>query len=202
MASSRARLNLARAAVAAQAPRFTHLPALLLVSDDQRLPDPCASARQLPKGAGVLLRHRDARWRAALGQALASIARDRALRFIIAEDIPLALRLRAHVHLSEAHRHCAWRAHLAGIRLVTIAAHSETACWKAKLAGADAVLMGAVFATASHPERAGIGAMRLRLMAQRLSVPIYAMGGLDAGNARRLSGAGLAGLAAVGALKA
>ena len=44
--------------------------------------------------------------------------------------------------------------------------------------------------------------MRLRLLAQDAGMPVYALGGIDARTALRLSGAALAGIAAIGALSA
>jgi thiamine-phosphate pyrophosphorylase len=84
--------------------------------------------------------------------------------------------------------------------VITCAAHSLNACARADAIGADAVFLAPVFATKSHPGRASIGPLRLRIMTHMLKVPIYALGGIDALSARRLDGAHLAGLAAIDAL--
>lgn len=200
MTSSPLILRLSRAARRSRAQVFAHLPHLLLVSDETRLPDPCPLARQLPKGSGVILRHRNPRWRSALAAALMQIARSRQLTVLIAQDASLARALRAGLHLSESGRAGAAYGRVPGA-LLTIAAHSETACWKARLAGADAVVLAPVFPTESHPGRPALGVLRVRLMARRLRIPLYALGGVTSANASRFAGAGLAGLAAVGAFK-
>jgi thiamine-phosphate pyrophosphorylase len=86
--------------------------------------------------------------------------------------------------------------------LITCAAHSLRACHGANRARADAVLVGPVFPTASHAERPPLGPLRLRCIARQAAIPLYALGGIDDTAARRLNGANLAGLAAVGALTA
>jgi thiamine-phosphate pyrophosphorylase len=108
--------------------------------------------------------------------------------------------LRASAHFSEIGRINASRRRVSGT-VTTVAAHSETACWKARLFRADAVILAPVFSTESHPGRPALGVLRVRLMARRLPIPLYVLGGVNAGNARRFAGAGLAGLAAVGVFK-
>ena len=53
------------------------------------------------------------------------------------------------------------------------------------------------FPTLSHKERASLGVTRLRLMAARAVLPVYALGGVNAQTAQRLAGARLAGIAAI-----
>src|SRR5260370_2314442 len=133
---------------------------------------------------------------------MSRLARARGLRWIIADDPALAAKSGAHgAHFPEQKLAVAasWR-----IRrpdwLLTCAAHSLHACARAAGIGADAVLLAPVFATLSHPGRSCIAPPRLRLMANLLHVPIYALGGVDARSAKRLAGARLAGLAAIGGL--
>jgi thiamine-phosphate pyrophosphorylase len=52
--------------------------------------------------------------------------------------------------------------------------------------GADAVLLSPVFATRSHPDGQVLGPVRFRLLAQRASVPVIALGGMDADRAQAL----------------
>ncbi len=62
----------------------------------------------------------------------------------------------------------------------------------------DAVFLSPVFPTRSHPEGASLSAVRANAIAQALTVPAYALGGVDARNAALLKG--FVGLAAIGAL--
>lgn len=160
------------------------------MTDDQRLPDPRAAARALPKGSLVILR----------GTAL-RFAREmrviRGLRLLIANDGALAARVGADgLHLSEARAHEAahWRARHPSW-LITAAAHSL----RATTAQADAVLLSPVFETRSHPGAASLG-LRALTIARQAPVPAYALGGVDVVTVRRLKGGAFAGIAAIGAL--
>ena len=206
MGDNLARTKLARAAAqlnaAAKLPRV--LPPLAFLTDDDRLGDPLAAMRALPRGSLVILRVRDPQRRVELAAATASIAIACFHIWLIADDPELALRVGAGgVHFPEKHmaRAARWRARRPHW-LITCAAHSSVSCANAGRSGADAVFLGPVFATASHPERATLGPLRLRLIAQRVRIPIYALGGVDAQTASRLRDAPLAGLAAIGALAA
>lgn len=183
------------------------LPPLILVTDKARLPDPIAAIRRLPRGSAVILRHYSALDRPALARRLAALCRRRGVRLLVAGDWRLAAAVGAGgVHLSEAAARrgpMAWGGksspHRPGF-LVTAAAHSPMALWRAARAGADAALLSPVFPTTSHPGAKGIGATRFAAWCLRAPIAIYALGGIDPSTARRLEGAGAAGFAALGAL--
>jgi len=174
------------------------LPALVLMTDDERLSDPIAAARALPKGSMVILRARQKAHRIKLAADLRRITRAAGSKFLIANDGELAARIGADgLHLSEIHARQAvrWRArHPTWI--ITAAAHGLRMPWP----GLDAVFLSPVFATRSHPGQPSLGAIRLRLLAIQGQTPAYGLGGLDELSARRLQGAQLIGLAAIGAL--
>lgn len=179
-----------------------NVPALILVTDEHRLPDPAPVMETLPPGSGVWLRHYDVPDREALARRLAAIARRRRLVLVVAgADWRLAARLgAAGVHLPEA---VARSADLAGLRLwlghrrlLSVAAHSRHGLARAAGLGADCALLSPVFATASHPGAATLGAIRFALWARRAGLPVIALGGVNAGSARSLRFA--AGLAAIG----
>ena len=195
-----ARARLARAAVALNASSTAPLPALVLMTDDERLPNPIAAARALPEGSMVIVRARQSSHRAKLAIELRAIARARRLLLLIANDPPLADRIGAQgIHLPESQARAAghWRA----VRprwLITTAAHSLAAAARSQRSGANAVILGPVFGTRSHPERPALGPARARLAARQLPRPVYALGGIDGQNSRQLGG--FCGLAAIGAL--
>lgn len=204
MADRETRAKLARAAACLNARgRFAgRLPPLVLMTDDQRLPDPGAAARALPRGSLVILRARDGARRAALAKELSAIAYERDLFLLIAGDAALAARVAADgIHLPEARAREAahWRA-CHPYWLITAAAHSARAIWRARNARADAALLSPVFATRSHEDARPLGAVRFRLLAQSAGLPVYALGGIDARTALALGGENLAGIAAIGAL--
>src|SRR4051812_18344269 len=109
---AKAAANLKRRAV-----RRAHqpMPAVWLMSDATRLPDPAAALSGLPRGAGVILRHYGAADRAGLADRLARLCRARGLVLVIAGDWRLAARVGAMgVHLAE---HAARRGPTPGARL-------------------------------------------------------------------------------------
>ena len=193
-------MQLARAA--ARLSRASGLPPLVLMTDDERLPDPLAAARALPQGSLVILRARQVAHRAKLASALMPIARARRFYVSIAGDPALAARIGAHgLHLPEARAHEA--AHWRGLRprwLITVSGHSLRASSAARYA--DATIVSPIYPTQSHSGRVALGALRLAAFARTNPRPLYALGGLTAQNARRLKGTRIAGLAAIGALAA
>jgi thiamine-phosphate pyrophosphorylase len=197
MPSAVERAKLARAARALNA--VSGLPSLILMTDERRLRDPVAAARVLPKGAAIILRHTMPETRRELAEVLSRIAHERGLLLLIADDAQLVARIGAGgLHLPELRVRQAkhWKAAHPSW-LITAAAHSEYALGCAARAGADAVLLAPAFPTLSHAERAPLGVARLRLMAARAAIPVYALGGVTAQTVKSLAGARLAGIAAI-----
>ncbi len=193
---------LGRRAHARKGPRIG-LPRLLFFTDPARTPDPEAVARRLAPGAAVVFRAFGAADAEARGARLLAIARERGLKLLIGADADLAARLGADgVHLPERLAHRARRLKAAHPRwLITAAAHSPRAARHALLAGADAVVVSAVFPSRSASAGAPMGPIRLAILVRRLGGPAYALGGVDNKTARRLTDAGLVGLAAVDAFR-
>jgi thiamine-phosphate pyrophosphorylase len=197
MSDSASRRIIARAAARLAAATRLELPVLVLMTDDERLRDPVAAARALPKGSMVIVRCRDGAKRQTLALALREVARVRGLFLLVAGDIALARRIGADgVHLPEARigEVCAIKARHA--MLVTASAHSLQALRRA--GHVDALILSAVFPTTSHPGRAALGVLRANMMVRQIPVPVYALGGITAKNAGRLCG--FCGIAAIGAL--
>ncbi len=179
------------------------LPPLILMTDSVRLADPLAAVAALHPGTAMILRHYDVADRAGLARALARACRARRVRLLIAGDVRLALAVGAGgVHLPEfmVTGRPEWRAWWRPGWLVTAAAHSPGALFRAARAGADAALLSPVFATASHPEAMPIGTARFAAWARNGPLPVYALGGVNAANFSRLRAAGAAGFAGIGGL--
>jgi thiamine-phosphate pyrophosphorylase len=60
--------------------------------------------------------------------------------------------------------------------------------------GADLVFVSPVFATRSHPGARALGRTRFRSLVRDCPVPLIALGGMDARNARSLGTYGWAGI--------
>ena len=202
MAQGLARARLARAATWLNRRYNSPLPALVFLTDDDRTPDPLKAVRALPQGSLVILRARRTSRRIALVDAVAPVAKERRLFWLVADDPELASRAGADgAHFPEArmaavHHWRAVRAHW----LITCAAHSLGACLHIGQIGADAAVLAPTFSTRSHGDGRALGPIRVRAIARQSAVPVYALGGIDDQTARRLRDADLAGLAAVGAL--
>jgi len=170
------------------------LPPLVLMTDDARLADPLAAARALPRGSMVVVRSRDVARRAELARAMVELSGARGLVVLIADDPGLAARADGlHLPQARAGEAAHWRA--AHPRwIITAAAHGAGA----SDVHLDAVFLSAIFPTASHPGREALGAARANALARAMTVPVYALGGIDARNAALLRG--FVGIAAIGAL--
>ena len=200
MSDRLARAQLARAAARLKARASSSLPALVLMTDDDRLPAALAAARALPRGSMVVARARDRTQLERLSAALLRLARTRGFAVVVAGDPELASSLGADgIHLPEARAGEAvyWRARFPSL-LITTSAHSLRAVLRAQSPCIDAVFLSPLFATRSHPDRASLSPARANLIVRQVRKPLYALGGVDTRNATLLGG--FAGIAAIGAL--
>lgn len=177
------------------------LPALLAFTDPARTPDLPALAAGLPGDAGLVLR---------LFGAADAEARARAVRrtmagrpLLIGADARLAARIGADgVHLPQRLAHLARRLKQARPGwLVTAAAHDLRSARRAAAFGADAVVLSVVFESRSASAGRAMGPLRFAALTRRIDAPVYALGGVRAGNVRRLLGSRAIGVAAVDAFR-
>ncbi len=117
-------------------------------------------------------------------------------------DIDAAIALGADgVHLPEDGAAIAdVRSRVGDGALISRAVHSVEAAVLAERDGADFVQIGTVFATASKPDRAGIGVEGVRAVCEAVRVPVVGIGGITASNAGDVLRVGAAGVAAIGAI--
>ena len=174
----------------------------MFFTDPARTPDPAAVMARLPRGAGVVYRAFGAPDAVAEGRRLVRIARRRGLTLLAGADPCLAASIGADgVHLPERAA-----AKARGLRrqrpgwIVSCAAHSPAAIVRARRAGVDAVFVSPVFESASPSAGRPLGTLRFARMIRGAGLPVYALGGVNAASARRLTRSGAAGLAAVEAL--
>jgi len=200
VSDSLARAQLARAANRLKARARNRLPALVLMTDDERLRDPLAAARALPRGSMVVVRTRDPARLEIFSGTMLRTARTIGLAVVVAGNPELAARLGADgFHLPETcmGESAYWRARFPSL-LITTSAHSLSALLLAQPMPVDAVFLSPVFATRSHPGRTALTPMRANLLAKQMRRPLYALGGIEAHNATLLHG--FAGIAAISAL--
>lgn len=157
---------------------------------------------RLPRGAGVVFRGFARPDLDELAADLRALARRRGLVFIVGADARLARKVRADgLHLPERwvpariDRGC-WPKGF----IVTAAAHGPLAVRRAQRAGADGVIVSAIFPSASPSAGPPVGVTRLTAWARSTSCAVYALGGVNARTAHRLVGTGIDGLAAIDGL--
>jgi len=174
------------------------LPALILMTDDERSADWLGAVRALPRGSAVIVRHRDGREREKLARQLRRACAERQIKLLIADDARLAVRVPADgVHVPERRIRCVGALKARHPRwFVSASVHGARSL--ANASPADAVLIAPAFATASHPERAALGVVRLAALATNARAPSFALGGVDEGSIQRLSAVPLCGVALIG----
>lgn len=155
-------------------PQKKPLPRIWLLSDARNDAVLEWALKRLPRGSGFVFRHyhlpeeqRRRRW-----NTLARLARSRGVSAVLSGSPAMARRWGADG---------SYGAH-PGATLAT--AHSLRELGRAHRA--EAVLLSPVFPTRSHPGSKALGPLRFRLLAHRSPVPVIALGGMNAGHARRL----------------
>ena len=120
-------------------------------------------------------------------------------------DVDAALRADADgVHLPEA----MWPSQLAHVRdavgasmLISCAVHGVETARQAEAEGADVLVAGTVFPSASHPGGATIGTGGLAEICAAVRVSVIAIGGVTAANGGKVMHAGASGAAVIGAIR-
>lgn len=173
------------------------------MTDDTRLSDPLRYLTALPPESAVIVRARNSNRIIAQAEALKQSAPAR-MWILAAIMTPMTPMMRTPAidgfHLPELGLR-RWRKYQLQRRqcsLVTAAVHSRLAAWRASLLGVDAVLLSPVFATSSHPGGRHLGLYRFARIAQCISVPVIALGGISAKDVRRVRLAGASGIAGIG----
>ena len=168
----------------------------LALLTDERMPraiDPVV--RLLPQGSAVIFRNYDAPDRQRRARRLAALCAARSILFYVAGDSELARRLGADgVHLPS--RNLDRRLCTDGL-LVSAACHTAEEIKAAEKLGAHSIFLSPVFPTKSHPGAEYLGREDFARLASAASIPVIALGGVNAGNAERLLGTGAAGIGAI-----
>ena len=115
-------------------------------------------------------------------------------------DIDLARDSGLGLHLPAARlRECRARP-VPADRLLSASCHDADELAMAEALGCDFVIVGPLQATPSHPGEPGIGWKRFEALRERVSLPIYAIGGLGPGDIPLARQHGAQGIAAIRAL--
>jgi thiamine-phosphate pyrophosphorylase len=178
-------------------------PPLLFFTDPARTPKPWETAERLPAGAAVVYRSFGAPDAVAVARRLRQATREAGVHLVIGLDRDLAESIGADgLHLparaldqagAAREDHPDW--------ILTGAAHAEDA--QAAVSNLNALVLSPVFqAGGASAARPVLGLQAFIRRVRDAPCPVYALGGIDAGNARELIGTGACGLAGVAAIQA
>jgi len=177
------------------------LPALLLMTDVKRLPDPSDIIPRLPANSAVIIRHFSRKKKMALINKNRLLCRKHKVKLLVSDDPHLALSHQLDgVHFSESFARRNRFLRLKPNQIATGACHSLRALQTAEAANLDAVLLSPVFATNSHPGAQTLGLMQLQRMTRTTHLATYALGGINQKNAKRLRSSGIIGFAGISGL--
>ena len=133
-----------------------------------------------------------------LAKKLCIVTRGKAL-LIINDRVDLALAVGADgVHLpSHSMPVCVAKRLGRESFLVGRSVHSVEEAMAAEADGADYLILGTIYGTASHPDRPPSGPELIKSVKAQVSVPVYAIGGINASNAGEIMRVGADGIAVI-----
>lgn len=181
---------------------------LYLITDRNaaRLPLPDAVRQALVGGVrAVQLREKDLPVRAllSLAQEMRSITSEYGARLFINDRVDVAVAVEADgVHLGRQGMPASAVRRIVGSRmLIGVSTHSLEEAAEAEEDGADFITFGPVFATPSKMKYGpSKGLYALAEVKRHISVPVFGLGGISAGNIRAVLDAGADGVAMISAI--
>ena len=122
--------------------------------------------------------------------------------FVVNDSVEIALQCGADgVHVGQSDiRGRDIRAMIGPDKILGISAGTVEEAVAAERAGADYIGVGAVFDTSTKKITRAMGVEELRSISRSVSIPVVAIGGINAGNILQLSGSGVDGVAVVSAI--
>jgi len=175
---------------------------LVLMTDPERLPDPVAAAKQMPKGAAIIYRHFGKPDAFEEAEKLRQVTFDRHQQLLIGTDPKLATKVGADgVHFprdAALEAPTLWR-QLCPDWIISMAG-LKTGDYTGDLNVLNALLVSSIFKSHSPSAGTPIGLEGLKARADALSdykPGIFALGGINADTAKQLINSGAAGIAGV-----
>ena len=135
-------------------------------------------------------------------QKIKPIAQKYKIPFVINDNIEVAIRCGADgVHVGQSdilNRDI--RAIIGPEMILGISANTVGTARRAEQSGADYIGVGAVFGTATKKDAQAISVERLQEICEAVSIPVVAIGGINAQNILRLANSGIDGVAVISAI--
>jgi thiamine-phosphate pyrophosphorylase len=138
-----------------------------------------------------------------LGRRLMPAVRGNGAALVVNDRLDVAMALEADgVHLGGGSLPVDAVRRLVGDEmLVGASVHSREQAMRAEGEGADYLVLGTIFETASHPGRAPSGTELLSEVVSAVRIPVIAIGGINVRNACSVMAAGAAGVAVIRAIQ-
>ena len=134
-------------------------------------------------------------------QAIQCICEEFGVSLIINDNVEVARRLGAGVHLGQGDMALqAARAILGPTAIIGVSCKTVEQALAAEDAGADYLGVGAVFPTSTKSDTRTIERATLVEICHAVRIPVVAIGGITLQNAHELAGTGIAGVAVISAL--
>lgn len=139
---------------------------------------------------------------AAEAAEISALCRVRGVPFIVNDNVDIALRTGADgVHVGQSDMEAgSVRAILGAGRILGVSAQTVEQAVLAEKRGADYLGVGAVFPTGTKTDASEVSYDTLKEICAAVTIPVVAIGGINAGNAARLAGSGICGISVVSAI--
>ena len=133
---------------------------------------------------------------------LKALCEVRRVPYVVNDSVEIALAIGADgVHVGQSDiRGRDIRAIIGPDKILGISAGTVTEAVAAEQAGADYIGVGAVFGTATKRNARNLSVEQLRKICNAVSIPVVAIGGINASNLMDLTGSGVDGVAVVSAI--
>ena len=135
-------------------------------------------------------------------KTISALCRAYHVPFILNDNVPLAKLCGADgVHVGQKDMEAGNVRELIGKdKILGVSAQTVEQALAAERSGADYLGVGAVFSTATKQDAQNVGISVLKEICRAVSIPVVAIGGINAYNIKELKGSGIAGAAVVSAL--
>lgn len=133
---------------------------------------------------------------------LQALCRSYHVPFIVNDNVDIALAMDADgVHVGQSDMEALdVRAKLGPDKIIGVSTQTVEQALLAEKHGADYLGVGAVFPTGSKADAEEVSFDTLKAICQAVSIPVVAIGGISRGNAARLAGSGICGVAVISAI--
>ena len=133
---------------------------------------------------------------------LQALCRSYHVPFIVNDNVDIALAMDADgVHVGQSDMEALdVRAQRGPDKIIGVSAQTVEQALLAEKHGADYLGVGAVFPTGSKADAEEVSFDTLKAICQAVSIPVVAIGGISRGNAARLAGSGICGVAVISAI--